>query len=587
IDDSLERAQLYHTVGEGLHFAGKSAEALNAYRQAATRFAKAKDAGNVAACYTALGTLHLERNQHDQALSALLKACQLASALNNHPLLADSYHKLAAVYYEQDLLDQSLTYAHKSLEAAQLASADPAIANAYNMLGVLNKYMAHYEQALQFYTEALHIRRTYGDIEGEADIQHNIGLIYEGREQYKEALHHYAQALALRKESEDTRGLLRSYAVLGTTHAKLHSYDLANRYLKRALGFAQNNGEKLMEANLYRELAEVYAQLGDYEHAFGYQRRFAELHHLVFSKTRIDSFAEAQAKHAATQDERRAERYRVRMVALEKEVTAINHELDIALAQEADVAIQLKAAQQREKALNGLKSKIIRIVSHEFRTPLAIVSNAAYMLERFAEQMPAEKSAENHARISASVDYMKGLLDDICWIDTATREAIRVQPVTVSLHQLAAAMLDQFVDSAENSDRIQLAMPQTDLQLVVDDGLVQQILYHTISNALKFSQSIGKGNFTAAPPVKVTFHHKDGQLLILIKDQGIGIPQNDLPRIFDLFYQASNIEERRGLGLGLAITDNLVTALNGNIRINSDGVGQGTTVFIAIPCRVK
>lgn len=585
VTDQLEYAHLNRMIGDALHFAGKSTEALNAYRQAATRFAEAKDVNNVATCYTALGTLHLERNQHDQALSALLKACQLASALNNQQLLSKSYHKLASVYYEQDLLDQALTYAHKSLEAAQLINAEPEIANAYNILGVLNKYLAHYEQALQFYTEALHIRRTLHDRMGEADIQHNIGLIHAGREHYKEALHHYAQALALRKEHEDSHGLLRSYAVLGTTHAKLHSYDLANRYLSRALEFAQNNGERLMEVNLYRELADVHAQLGDYERAFGFHRRFADLRHTIFNKTRIRSFAEAQAKHLSTQDERRAERYRARMVAMEKQLATVNHELDVALTQEATTAEQLRVSQKHETALTGLKSQIIRVVSHEFRTPLAIVSNASYMLERFSEQMTQEKSAENHTRIATAIEQMKELLDDICWIDAATKEEVHVQPVTVSLHQIAATLLDQFTDSAESHKRIQLAMPQQDMTLVVDDGIVQQILYHTVSNALKFSTPISEGNFNQAPPIKVTFHHKTGQLLILIEDAGIGIPEDELPRIFDLFYQASNIQERRGLGLGLAIVDNLITALNGNIRVNSKGLDRGATVFIAIPCR--
>ncbi len=586
ISDEWELARLYQFIGEALKFAGKSAEALNAYRQAATRFATHKDAANVANCYTALGSLHLSRDQHDQALSALLKACQLTFALNDQHALADNYHKLASVYYEQDLLDQSLAYAHKSLEAAQLASDEVQVANAYNMLGVLNKYMEQYEQALRFYNEALQLRRSNEDAAGEADVQHNIGLIHEVRDQHDLALHHYAQAMALRKEVGDSEGLLRSFAVLGTTHAKLRRYDLAIRYLQRALELAQDHNTKLVEANLYRELSDVHAELGDYEKAFGYHRQFADLRHSIFNESRLSSFAEAQAKHASAQDERRAERYRVRLVQLEKKLATVNRDLDAALTREADVSQQLQSSSLRESEIANLKSQIIRVVSHEFRTPLAIISNASYMLERYEDQMPPAKKLENHGRISTAIGYMKELLDDVCWIDAATTEAVRVQPSTVSLGQIADAMRDQFLDSAENHSRIHVALPDPNVRVVIDDGLVQQILYHLVSNALKFSQPVGTLDHNQNMPVQVTIHYQTNQLLLVIKDQGIGILEHELPRIYELFFRGANAEERRGLGLGLAIVRKLVDVLNGSIRIDSAGEHSGTTALVAIPCRV-
>lgn len=586
VDDDYELARLYHAIGEALQFAGKSAESLNAYRQAASRFADHKDAANVAACYNAIGSLYLERNQHDQALSALLKSCQLTFALNDQRMLASSYYKLATVYYKQDLLDQALAYAHKSLEAAQLASDDQQIANAYNILGVLNKYMEQYEQALRLYTEALQIRRLNGDTAGEADIQHNIGLIHDAREQHEKAMHYYAQAMALRKEVNDSPGLLRSYAALGTTHAKLRRFDLATRYLQRALELAQDIGEKLIEANLYRELSDVVAELGDFERALTYHRKFTDLRHNIFNETRLTSFAEAQAKHSAAQDERRAERYRVHAVKLEKEVSALHRDLDAALTREADAAERLLDAQRKETEIANLKSQIIRVVSHEFRTPLAVISNAAYMLDQFSDQMPDVKRGENFERIDSALVYMKELLDDVCWIDAATTEDIHVQPSPVTFRQLAAGLMDQFMDSAEDHQRIRIALPEQQPRLIVDDSLVQQVMFHLVNNALKFSRPIGESPpAEALAPVKLSLHHKANQLLILIKDSGIGIPNSELPRVYDLFFRGSNVQERRGLGLGLSIVRKLIDALNGNIRIDSPGIDQGTTVLVAIPCR--
>ena len=593
LHDDHEQARMLQLQGEIYQKLGYSAESLISWQQALKRFSSAKDVVNAATCYSAIGTIELDNSQHDAALTALLKACQLSFSLDDQAALAYNYRKLSTVYYEQDTLDQSLAYAHKSLEAAQLAADDARIADAYNMLGVLNKYMEQFEQALHYYTDALHIRRVLNDKRGEADCQHNMGLIFEAREQIEYALHYYAQALAIRREIDDGEGLLRSYAVMGTTHSKLRRYDLSNRYLQRALQIAQDRGARLMEANLCRELSDVHAQLGDYQRALNYQRQFSELRQTVFNEERIARFAEAQAKYSSARDERLVEQYRGRIVKLEKELTHVNREMVAALTREAETAKRLETTQSRESNLVNLKSQIIRVVSHEFRTPLAIISNASYMLERFAEQMPQEKEVENYQRITTSVDYMKELLDDVCWIEAATTDAVVVQAESVTLRQMAARILSQFGVYDNNQDRIRLTLPEKEKRISVDEDLVGQIVFHLVTNALKFSAEHNDGvhplqassgdESGSAEQVHLSLLTNGSSLLIEVRDNGIGIPILEQDDIFELFFRGSNAEPYRGLGLGMAIVQKLVTVLDGTIVVKSAGEGTGTMITVEIP----
>ena len=87
----------------------------------------------------------------------------------------------------------------------------------------------------------------------------------------------------------------------------------------------------------------------------------------------------------------------------------------------------------------------------------------------------------------------------------------------------------------------------------------------------------------AEAPVLIRCTDTDDALLIQVTDQGIGIPQAEIERIFDLFYRASNVDTRRGIGLGLSVVQKIVRVLQGSVRPESPGVNQGSTFSITLP----
>jgi len=240
-----------------------------------------------------------------------------------------------------------------------------------------------------------------------------------------------------------------------------------------------------------------------------------------------------------------------------------------------------QAALERERAAhaatqhaNATKEKFIATLSHELRTPL----QAALGWLRLARtQASDERLLRGLTTADRNLAFMSGLLEDV--IEYARIEAGRLQLRTSAID--VACVVDDAVAMAEpiaDARGVGLHLEREPGPLLIDGDRrrVLQILQNVIGNAIKFTPPGGRVGVETA---------RDGQVVrIVVRDTGRGIAQDELPRVFDPFWQAdTQQEERGGLGLGLALVTQLVDAHRGTISIASDGPGHGTLVTITFP----
>jgi PAS domain S-box-containing protein len=232
----------------------------------------------------------------------------------------------------------------------------------------------------------------------------------------------------------------------------------------------------------------------------------------------------------------------------------------------------------REEAVraNQLKDEFLATLSHELRTPLNAVLGYAQMLRQGA----IEPARRDHALkiVERNAASLSQLVSDVLDISRIAAGKVRLRLETVDVRAvLSEAVLTVRPAAEAKGVRLQVHDGLDMRPVQADPDRLQQIVWNLLSNAVRFTPSGGK--------VDVSLTAGDSHLEITVADTGIGISPEFLPHVFDRFRQADNriAREHGGLGLGLAITRELVELHGGTIRASSDGADRGATFTVRIP----
>lgn len=229
---------------------------------------------------------------------------------------------------------------------------------------------------------------------------------------------------------------------------------------------------------------------------------------------------------------------------------------------------------EKEKELGQLKSRFVSMASHEFRTPLSSIQLSAILIEKYAQQADKENISKHVGKIKISVGNLTGILNDFLSLERL--EADKIEPV------LAEFDLVKF--SEEITEEMQL-VAKLNQQIIyqhtgilstvkLDQALLKNCIINLISNATKYS---GENTF-----IEFNTEIVGPLLTVVIKDNGIGIPENDQKHLFEAFFRAHNTGNIPGTGLGLNIVTRYTSLMNGEVKFESV-VNQGTSFTLSFP----
>lgn len=259
---------------------------------------------------------------------------------------------------------------------------------------------------------------------------------------------------------------------------------------------------------------------------------------------------------------------------LERKVAERTQRLQQANEQLQQVEQELRSALSLERELNELKSRIISVISHEYRTPLTIIQSSTELLERYDGKLTEEKKLTHFQRIKTSLQHMTHLVSDVLFIGKAEADRLEFNPTPLNLEQFCWELVEELRSGLNSQVAISFFSQGNCTDSNLDEKLLRQILTNLLSNAIKYSQDGGTVRFELEC-------YKD-KARFCIQDEGIGIPEADLPLLFESFYRAPNVGTIPGTGLGLAIVKKCVDLHKGHISVDSV-VGIGTTFTVTLP----
>jgi signal transduction histidine kinase len=233
----------------------------------------------------------------------------------------------------------------------------------------------------------------------------------------------------------------------------------------------------------------------------------------------------------------------------------------------------LAQALNKERELGELKSRFVSMASHEFRTPLSAVLSSASLITSYADRNDIANVKKHSDRIKNSVNGLNTILTEFLSLGKLEEGHIRpkLEPVNLpgAVRDVVTEMKNlfktgqTFLHSHEGGDEIR-----------IDPGLLKNILINLISNAIKYSPDQGR--------IMVETTVENGTARLSVRDQGIGIPDDEQRHLFDRFFRATNATNIHGTGLGLYIVRRYVEMLDGQIGFNSH-IHKGSEFWVEFP----
>jgi signal transduction histidine kinase len=238
---------------------------------------------------------------------------------------------------------------------------------------------------------------------------------------------------------------------------------------------------------------------------------------------------------------------------------------------------RLEQALNKERELNGLQRQFVSMVSHEFRTPLAIIDGTAQRLLRRPEKATQDRLKDALGKIRNSISRLMGLIETV--LDAAHLEEGRIKftadhcAIGDVLKELQQAYLETYP-----KHRIDADLERLPGHILADERLIRQIFSNLLSNAVKYS------------PEGTAIHFRgwqeDESVVVSVQDTGLGIPKDEVTRLFERFFRASTSTGIAGTGIGLHLTRHFIDLHGGSIEVES-AEGVGSTFTVRLPITAK
>jgi PAS domain S-box-containing protein len=271
---------------------------------------------------------------------------------------------------------------------------------------------------------------------------------------------------------------------------------------------------------------------------------------------------------------------------LDNERLAVAFVTDITERQKYNEQLELKVLErtleltqmlEREKELNEIKSRFVSMASHEFRTPLSAILSSISLVETYTKMDDAEKRIKHVERIKSSVKNLTDILNNFLSLDKLEQGRVEMTKELFDLKEFALDIIEDVKGMLKPGQEI-ICQHSGEISTVQDKKILRNVLLNLLSNAIKYSED--------NQPIYVNCRVNPFAVEISVKDNGIGIPEEEQKNLFGKFYRARNAVNHQGTGLGLNIVKRYIDLMDGDIRFVSTPE-SGTEFTISYPHKIK
>ncbi|MCL6275201.1 ATP-binding protein [Muricauda sp. 2012CJ35-5] len=544
-------------------------------------------------------TTYRHQNKIDKALETLDQAAEIAENNEDAKLLLDTYHQYARLFLEEG--DRETTIFYWDRASILLKELSYSYGQAFhNYLDAALRY----DEGNNF--QSLKLLEESRKLSNNRNLGNNILLleayIFTNIEKYDDAIKNL-HALIVNSDDKE-RPYLATKANLQLAKISVELNDLQEGVIhsQAALELAEKHGhfKEVKAANL--SLSNIYERTGEYSQALSYTKALEQIRDSIFNIEKVQLETKTADKirfeHQMTEiNKLTAKNEELSESKNRSEITAILTSAFLTIISLLAVSLfrnnQIKLKTNdllytknkelelaRDSAVSAMEAKtnFLSTVTHELRTPLYAVTGLTHLL---LEENPAEHQKEHLKSLKFSGDYLLNFINDILQINKIDADKLEPLNIEFKLQKVLADVVDSLQQNAnENNTKLVLDYdPNIPQQLLGDPIKISQIFMNLVGNALKFTKD-GKVEVIAK---MLRMEDDEVKLYFEVKDNGIGISEDQQKNIFDSFEQGSIQINREygGTGLGLTIVKSLLGLFGSKIHLESE-LGHGSSFFFEL-----
>ena len=572
-----------------------------------------------------LGKRYREKSRFSEALAIHNRGLRLAIELADTLEIADAYNNIGTDLRRMGMLSEAADSHYLALHIAEQYTSNEPRQNrknyvyALNGLGNIYKALDNRNEAEHYFRRALKIETEMGNELGQAINWANLGSIYKYRQQYDSAYLCFTRSLEHNERARSKLGIALCHTHFGQIHEcrgdyeqAFGEYNISYRLLKAipdkwnllksctalaSLHFRRGNlpkAKKILDEALitareihsFGHLEELHLLRSEYYERLGICRN--ALHELKLSHQYRDSLLTDQNESMVYETQIRYERDKKA-----REIAELNEQNERQIRSRRQVtitsgivilltfmilgvlvyALRMKIrSQQTTRRMAAMQQNFFTNITHEFRTPLTVILGLAERQMAASSYKACNKDMQVIIRQSNTLLELINQLLGIAKIRSAiTTPEWHTGDIIALLHLILENIR---ICSEQKLIEIEFAPTLSSLKMDFIPDYMQKILRNLLINAVKFTSQGGK--------ILITVTANKGQAAITIADSGMGISQEDLPYIFEPFYQGNNLEAYLGTGIGLSMVRQMTEAMGGTIEVFSIE-GQGSSFIVRLP----
>ena len=594
-DNREDRIRLLRDLGVVHYYKGDFSEALDIFKTRLQICEDIEDQSCISSSSNNVAVMLTELGNYEEAIRYNLKSLRIDEQTNNQKGVLASHNSLGTVHYYLENYEKSMHHYQQMLEIC-MDLGDEQLNESYALNNIAGIYYQQkkFQEAIEYYSKSLDIELEYGNKSGIAIKYDNLGSVYQDMNESVKAEDYYRKALAINQEIKNVEGVSSNEYKLAKLYANNGDHKIAIANFLTALIGAKNSGRLALQKDIYDGLAKSYKVLGNYGMALSSYESYISIKDSLLNEESAKQIASLEAIYESEKKERE-----IALLNQEKELNAVRLAEQEAVVRQRSMQrnlliggiisillisflfirnyqLRLRAREridEQNKELEEMRSRFFASISHEFRTPLTLISAPiSELLKKYDDQQETKWTLNLMQQNANQLLRLINQILDLSKLEVGKLELKVMKGDIVSYLRAVAATFDSLAHSKGiQFDQNFAKEPET---IFFDKEKLEQIISNLLSNAFKFTPEGGM--------VQLNTKLEMSKIIIEVLNTGSQISKDDQDKIFERFYQIDSKRQVEGTGIGLALVKELTELHHGKVAVSSDEKQTLFTVCIPI-----